>query len=305
MSTSMSNLDIALLRDLYTKDGLSMKDIAIRLEIPPSRVRRIMVDNNIARRPSGSCLWRQREIEEQVIALTTRQKRTRSEVASLLGMKYSTFYSYLKRHSISASFVDNTNIEKRERVRKMYEEAGMTMKQIGEKFGITSAGIWYLLAVHGVPRRTSGPREGRKGRRNSNWKEDGIGYRQQHMRVEQARGRPTCCESCGKSDPDVRYVWHSVEKDYGNTHAYKRLCVRCHMWTHKAGHGFGKYSQFCGVSFKKGGLARPWVAQLVRSPEHYYLGCFATEEEAACAYDTKAIELYGANARLNFPEESQ
>lgn len=47
-----------------------------------------------------------------------------------------------------------------------------------------------------------------------------------------------------------------------------------------------------------------WRAQLVYRYQHCHLGLFATEEEAARAYDAKARELYGDKARLNFPDEA-
>ena len=45
-----------------------------------------------------------------------------------------------------------------------------------------------------------------------------------------------------------------------------------------------------------------WVARIGIHGTKHYLGSFATPEEAARAYDAKALELHGEFARLNFPE---
>ena len=44
-----------------------------------------------------------------------------------------------------------------------------------------------------------------------------------------------------------------------------------------------------------------WKAQSACDGRKYYLGTFATPQEAALAYDAKARELHGEFARLNFP----
>lgn len=59
--------------------------------------------------------------------------------------------------------------------------------------------------------------------------------------------------------------------------------------------------QFKGVSRTRHGT---YAAQITKRPNKYWLGCFATEIEAALAYDTKAIELFGEFARPNFPMEA-
>lgn len=51
--------------------------------------------------------------------------------------------------------------------------------------------------------------------------------------------------------------------------------------------------------------ATGWCAELIaKGGQRHYLGTFRTEEEAARAFDKKALELRGDKARLNFPLES-
>lgn len=47
---------------------------------------------------------------------------------------------------------------------------------------------------------------------------------------------------------------------------------------------------------------RKWVARIGRDWKHHYIGIFSTPEEAAIAYDAKAVELFGDFARTNFGE---
>lgn len=42
-----------------------------------------------------------------------------------------------------------------------------------------------------------------------------------------------------------------------------------------------------------------WIAEVVRLGKRYYLGAFVRAEDAAIAYNTKALELYGSDAYQN------
>lgn len=55
------------------------------------------------------------------------------------------------------------------------------------------------------------------------------------------------------------------------------------------------FSVYKGVSKREQG----WIAQLRRRGRHYHLGYFATEEEAATAYNRAAKELFGEFALTN------
>jgi len=56
------------------------------------------------------------------------------------------------------------------------------------------------------------------------------------------------------------------------------------------------HSRFHGVSKKR----KSWTAQIGQGGRIHRLGSFASEEEAAEAYDKRAVRLHGKQAKRNF-----
>jgi len=54
---------------------------------------------------------------------------------------------------------------------------------------------------------------------------------------------------------------------------------------------------------RRNGSDNCWQARIRIGKKLRNIGCFATAEEAALAYDAKALELFGEYAHLNFPDE--
>ncbi len=63
-------------------------------------------------------------------------------------------------------------------------------------------------------------------------------------------------------------------------------------------------SGFLGVS-ERTGKGKTFAAKIKFNQTEILLGSFETVEEAAKAYDKKAIQLFAADARLNFPDDAK
>ena len=64
-----------------------------------------------------------------------------------------------------------------------------------------------------------------------------------------------------------------------------------------------QYSKYKGVTWAR--QTGRWKAQVCIRSRSHYAGTFDTAEEAARAYDKKALEMLGPDTELNFPQDDQ
>lgn len=101
--------------------------------------------------------------------------------------------------------------------------------------------------------------------------------------------------------PPVGYVWDHIDH---NTHNMQRTNMRLATRSQNAANAKlsrRNTSGFKGVRFQA--QNQNWYASIGVNRKEVYLGVFKTKEEAARAYDKKAVELFGEFASINFPQE--
>ena len=74
---------------------------------------------------------------------------------------------------------------------------------------------------------------------------------------------------------------------------------KCDVQQNAANKRHANSNGFKGIAFLKRPLAKPWLAHIKFNGRLMHIGYYKTKIEAASAYDQKAIELFGAFAKLN------
>ena len=100
-------------------------------------------------------------------------------------------------------------------------------------------------------------------------------------------------------------VDHADHDKLNNRRANLRICTRSQNQQNRLKSslpgGRQPSSQYKGVSWFKS--RKKWAAYIKQNGKRKHLGYFATEREAALAYDSAARQLFGEFAYLNFPDE--
>jgi hypothetical protein len=100
---------------------------------------------------------------------------------------------------------------------------------------------------------------------------------------------------------------HKNRNGLDNRRSNLRICTRAENQYNAIGRRESKHSRFKGVSKMPDtrNLSKPWIAQIQKEGKVFRLGNFATENQAAEAYNEKAKEIFGEFSRLNKVKLSQ
>lgn len=102
-----------------------------------------------------------------------------------------------------------------------------------------------------------------------------------------------------KVDPGEKQVDHIDGNKFNHNPLNLRLAVDSENRANTRKRNQKTTSRFKGVCANKKSEAKPWFAYIDWNKKRKYLGAFATEEEAACAYNAAALEIHGEYAFLN------
>ncbi len=100
----------------------------------------------------------------------------------------------------------------------------------------------------------------------------------------------------GLTEADPMHVDHVNDIKLDNQRNNLRYATRSQNTGNMRKHRKGT-SKYKGVSIYA--KTQQWQAQINCNKIHYYLGLFTNEIDAALAYNAKALELFGAFARIN------
>lgn len=78
-----------------------------------------------------------------------------------------------------------------------------------------------------------------------------------------------------------------------------RICTKLENQYNQKKHKGNRHSKYKGVTFRKDLKSKPWESFIYNNYKSTRLGYFASEQEAAIAYNEAAKRVYGQFAKLN------
>lgn len=105
-------------------------------------------------------------------------------------------------------------------------------------------------------------------------------------------------EIMGLERGDPRQVDHWNHQSLDCRRQNLRICTASENTSHRKKFSTNR-STFKGVSWSRSNSK--FIAQICKHGDHQHIGTYKTAEEAARAYDARAIEIHGEYAVLNFP----
>jgi hypothetical protein len=99
--------------------------------------------------------------------------------------------------------------------------------------------------------------------------------------------------------PKGMVVDHINGDTLDNRKSNLRICTKLQNQYNQKKHKGNKHSKYKGVTLRKELKSKPWEAFIYANRTHRRLGYFATEIEAAEAYNKAALQMYGEYAKLN------
>ena len=112
-------------------------------------------------------------------------------------------------------------------------------------------------------------------------------------------GEPNTLHRIISQCPSGMVVDHINGDTLDNKMSNLRICTKLQNQYNQKKHKGKRHSKYKGVTFRKELKSKPWEAFIYKDYKSKRLGYFATEKEAALAYNEAAKESYGEFAKLN------
>lgn len=110
---------------------------------------------------------------------------------------------------------------------RLYILEGLSQQETAAVLRVSLKAVQTALRHFKMPVRRAVKRN-QFGEKNPSWKGSEAGYQAKHLRVSARRGKPSACDFCGTSDPELDYDWANLTGNYDDPEDFARLCRPCH-----------------------------------------------------------------------------